>query len=440
LEMQFSFQGENCGNISTRSKNMSEAEATKTGGKEAAEAHGLEYIYQTMNLSIPSGSVDLAQYKNTEVLATSHANERISAALAVFIDSVAASNQSVEKIDKAMLDYHIGEIDRKLSLQLDEIIHHPTFQKMETSWRSLKFLVDRIDFKKNVKLDILDTSKEELATDFEDAPETIQSGLYKHVYTSEYDTPGGEPYATVVSNYDFDSGPSDITLLQNVSKVSAACHCPFLGSASPKFFGKQTMQDLTKIEDLHNYMERSEFLKWNSFRQTEDSRYVGLMLPRVMLRLPYGPDTQPVKDFNYIENVKGDDHDKYRQRLVRANSRSGGRRKSRGPSRSHLRCGKGKPNEDPDRNPDSRNQGIRICAGRLYSAFVLQESQLCVFLFGQFDAEAGGIRRSECYGQHAHQFAAALYFPGVAHRALFESNSAGKHRLHEKQGGAAKRT
>ena len=290
---------------------MSEAEVKKTDGKEAAEAHGLEYIYQTMHMEVPQQSVDLAQYKNTEVLATSKANERIGAALAVFVNSVLSSTQHIEKIDKAMLDHHIAEIDRKLSAQLDEIMHHPNFQKMETAWRSLKFLVERTDFKKNVKLDILDSSKEELATDFEDSPEIIQSGMYKHVYVSEYDTPGGEPYGAIVSNYDFDSGPADITLLQNVSKVSAACHCPFLGSASPKFFGKQTIQDLTKIEDLHNYMEKSEFLKWNSFRQTEDSRYVGLMLPRFMLRLPYGPDTQPVKDFNYTENVKGTDHDKY---------------------------------------------------------------------------------------------------------------------------------
>jgi type VI secretion system protein ImpC len=283
----------------------------KTEEKKAGDAHGLEYIYQTMNLSIPTKAIDISEYKNTEVLADSNANERISAALAVFVDGVVASSQTVDKIDKAMLDHHISEIDRKLSLQLDEIMHHQNFQKMEVAWRSLKFLVERTDFKKNVKIDMLDVSKEELAEDFEDAPETIQSGLYKHVYTSEYDTPGGEPFGTIISNYQFDSGPSDVTLLQNVSKVSAACHCPFLGTASPKFFGKDTIQDLTKIEDLHNYMERSEFLKWNSFRQTEDSRYVGLMLPRFMLRLPYGPDTQPVKEFNYTENVKGVDHDKY---------------------------------------------------------------------------------------------------------------------------------
>jgi type VI secretion system protein ImpC len=279
--------------------------------KQAQEVHGLEYIYQTMNLSVPEKPIDISEYKNTEVLADSNANERISAALAVFIESVVSSTQTVEKIDKAMLDYHISEIDRKLSMQLDEILHHPSFQKMESAWRSLKFLVDRVDFKKNVKIDILDVSKEELAEDFEDSPEIIQSGLYKHVYVSEYDTPGGEPYAAIVSNYEFDSGPSDITLLQNVSKVAAACHCPFLASVGPKFFGKATMDEVTKIEDLHTYMERSEFLKWNAFRQTEDARYVGLLLPRMMLRLPYGPDTQPVKEFNYTENVKGPDHDKY---------------------------------------------------------------------------------------------------------------------------------
>jgi type VI secretion system protein ImpC len=239
---------------------MPEAKVKKSGGKEATEVQGLEFIYQTMNLAVPGKAVDLAQYKNTEALAASKANERMSAALSVFIDSVLDSTQTVEKIDKVMLDHHIAELDRKLSLQLDEIMHHPNFQKMESSWRSLKFLVDRTDFKKNIKIDIIDASKDEVATDFEDSPEIIQSGLYKHVYTSEYDTPGGEPYSALISNFDFDSGPTDINLLQNVSKVSAACHCPFLGSVSPKFFGKQTIQDLTKIEDLHNYMEKSEFV------------------------------------------------------------------------------------------------------------------------------------------------------------------------------------
>ncbi len=287
---------------------LQEEEKTQAEGQSAA---GLEYIYQTMNLAVPTGTVEVTAYKNAEALAESKANERIGAALAFFVNSVIASGQTVEKIDKVVLDHHIAEIDRKLSAQLDEILHHPEFQKMESSWRSLKFLVDRTDFKKNVKIDLLDVSKDELAEDFEDAPETIQSGMYKHLYTEEYDTPGGEPYGALISNFGFENSAADIALLQEVSRVSAACHCPFIGAANPKFFGKDNVHDLPKIEDLHNYMERSEFLKWNSFRQTEDSRYVGLVLPRYLLRLPYGAESQPVKEFNYEEGVTGEEHNKY---------------------------------------------------------------------------------------------------------------------------------
>lgn len=287
------------------------AEQEKSSAAETTEAQGLDYIYQTMNLEVPDHEVDISGFKNAEELAESKANERIGAALAFFVNSLVESSTSVDKIDKVVLDNQIGEIDRKISEQLDAVMHHPSFQKMEAAWRSLKFLVDRTDFRKNIKIDILDISKDDLAEDFEDAPETIQAGLYKHVYTDEYDTPGGEPYAAMVSNYEFNSGAPDVALMQEVSRVASSCHCPFIGSASAQFFNKESVQDLPKIEDLHNYMERSEFLKWNSFRESEDSRYVGLTLPRFMLRLPYGPETTPVKEFNYIESVTGDDHDKY---------------------------------------------------------------------------------------------------------------------------------
>ena len=264
-----------------------------------------------MNLPVPENAVDISAFRSAEALAESKANERIGAALAFFVESILNSPAAVEKIDKAVLDNQIAEIDRRISLQLDEILHTPEFQKMESTWRSLKFLVDRTDFRRNVKIDILDLSKEELSEDFEDAPETIQSGLYKHVYTDEYDTPGGEPFAAMVSNLEFESTAPDIYLLQEISKVAASCHCPFIGSVTPSFFGKESVDDLPKIEDLHNYMERSEFLRWNAFRQSDDSRYVGLTLPRFMLRLPYGPETQPIKEFNYVENVNGRDHQKY---------------------------------------------------------------------------------------------------------------------------------
>ncbi|MDR3012133.1 MAG: type VI secretion system contractile sheath large subunit [Chitinispirillales bacterium] len=293
---------------------MSKKTATAVAEVETGKAgpvSGLEYIYQTMNIAPPETEIAISKYRNPQALAESNANERIGAALAMFVDSVLASTNTIEKIDKTVLDCQIAELDRRISLQLDEILHAPQFQKLESIWRSLEFLVQRTDFRKNVKLNILDVSKEELAEDFEDVPETIQSGLYRHVYTDEYDTPGGEPYAAMISDFAFDSSPADIALLQEVSKVAAACHCPFICSATPQFFAKDKAADLTKIEDLHNYMERSDFLRWNSFRQSEDSRYVGLTLPRFSLRLPYGPDTAPVKEFVYKESVAGADSSKY---------------------------------------------------------------------------------------------------------------------------------
>jgi type VI secretion system protein ImpC len=283
----------------------------ETQEKSAVSENSLEYIYQTMDLTIPDKSIDVMAYTDAAALAESRANERFGAELSFFLESVIQSGESIEKIDKYVLDKIIADIDSKISDQLDEVMHHPDFQKMESAWRSLKFLVDRTDFRKNVKIDLLDLGKEELVEDFEDAAEIIQSGLYKQVYSDEYDTPGGEPYGVMISNYEFSSGPEDVGFLQNISKVAAACHCPFIGSATPKFFGKEKVQDLPKIEDLHTFMDRSEFLRWNAFRKTEDSRYVGLTMPRFALRLPYGADTIPVKEFNYTEKITGEDHDKY---------------------------------------------------------------------------------------------------------------------------------
>jgi type VI secretion system protein ImpC len=286
------------------------AEELKESGAPAAE-HGLDYIYEAMDLTVPQSPVDVMAYADAKTLADSKSNERIGAALSFFLESVIHSGLTIDKIDKNVVDNIVADIDKRISMQLDEIMHHPDFQKMESSWRSLKFLIDKTDFKKNVKIDLFDISKNDIIEDFEDSAELIQSGLYKQIYTDEYDTPGGEPYGAMISNFDFNAGPEDIGLLQNLSKVAAACHCPFIGSANPKFFGKDDIHDLPKIDDLHTYMDRSEFMRWNSFRQTEDSRYVGLTLPRFALRLPYGPDTIPVKDFNYSENITGKDHEKY---------------------------------------------------------------------------------------------------------------------------------
>jgi type VI secretion system protein ImpC len=271
----------------------------------------LQYIYDSMELTIPQKEVDVMIYAEISALAESSSNERIGAALKFFMESIILGEMSIEKVDKNLIDRIIAEIDSKISEQLDEILHHPDFQSMESAWRSLKFLVDRTDFHKNVKIDLLDVGKEVINEDFEDAAEIIQSGIYKQVYTDEYDTPGGEPYGAMISNFEFSNTAEDIGFLQNISKVAAACHCPFIGAVSPTFFGKRDFNELTKIEDLHTFLDRSEFVRWNSFRKTEDARYVGLTLPRFVLRLPYGPDTIAVKEFNYTEKVTGKDHHKY---------------------------------------------------------------------------------------------------------------------------------
>lgn len=231
-------------------------------------------------------------------------------ALRVFLSRVAASGKT-EKVDKTLIDKQIAEIDALLSGQLDEILHQPDFQRLEAAWRSLKFLVDRTDFRKNIKIEVLQVSKDELLTDFEDAPETTQSGLYKHMYKDEYDQPGGEPYGAIVGNYEFGRSPQDIALMQNLAKVASSCHAPFLSSVNTGFFGKKDMRELTHVPDPAAIFDSVEYIKWNSFRKTEDSRYLGLTFPRFLTRLPYGPETTPVKSFNYVEQVKGEDHNKY---------------------------------------------------------------------------------------------------------------------------------
>lgn len=214
------------------------------------------------------------------------------------------------KVSKAVLDEMIAEIDKKLSLQVDAILHHEEFRKLESTWRSLKFLVDRTDFRENIKIEILNVSKEQLLEDFEDSPEVVKSGLYKIVYTAEYGQFGGKPIAAMIANYEFGAGPQDMKLLQYAASVAAMAHAPFITAASPNFFGIVDFNTLPHLKDLKSIFEGPQYVKWQSFRETEDARYVGLTLPRFLLRLPYGPDTQPVKAFNYQEDVSGS-HDHY---------------------------------------------------------------------------------------------------------------------------------
>ncbi len=211
--------------------------------------------------------------------------------------------KGVEKVNALICDEMIAELDKKMSRQLDEIMHNADFQKMESSWRSLKFLVDRTNFRENVKLEILNLSKQDLLDDFADAPEVAQSGLYKIAYSREYGQFGGQPYAAIIGSYEFDSGPQDIKLLQDLASVSAMSHAPFIASASARMFGLDDFSKLPDLKDLKSIFEGPQYAKWKAFRDSEDSRYVGLTVPHFLLRLPYGPSSNPTKSFTYEESV-----------------------------------------------------------------------------------------------------------------------------------------
>lgn len=268
-------------------------------------------LFGKINLNPVESLGGIEVFQNAEALSETTADERVTAAVSVFLKLLKQSSQKVERLDKTLLDEHIASLDAQISRQLDAVMHHPDFQRVESTWRGVKSLIDQTDFRQNVRIELLDISKDHLVQDFEDAPEVAQSGLYVHTYTQEYDTPGGEPIAAAISNFEFDRSAQDIALLRNISKVSAAAHMPFIGSVGPAFFGKQSMEEVAAIKDIGNYFDRAEYIKWKAFRDSDDARYIGLLMPRVLGRLPYGPDTVPVRNFNYIESVKGPDHDKY---------------------------------------------------------------------------------------------------------------------------------
>jgi len=271
-----------------------EKEQAQAGGKEATQEQSL--VDEIVNA--------------TKLQPTDEAYSLTKKGVEALISQLIEPGRKVEKVSKAVVDEMIAEIDQKLSLQIDAVLHHADVQKIESAWRSLKFLVDRTDFRENIKLELINVSKDDLIEDFEDSPEIPKSGLYKTVYTAEYGQFGGQPYAAMIGNYDFGPGPQDIKLLQNIASVAAMSHAPFIAAAGPQFFGLDDFTGLPNLKDLKSILEGPQYTKWNSFRESEDARYVGLTMPRFLLRLPYGPDTQPVKAFNYQESVT-DGHERY---------------------------------------------------------------------------------------------------------------------------------
>lgn len=227
-----------------------------------------------------------------------------------FISQIIEPGRKVDRVSNVLIDDMIAEIDNKLSLQLDAILHNSDFQKLESAWKSLEYLVKHTDFRQNIRLELLNVSKEDLLEDFNNDLDINKSGLYQKVYAGEFGQHGGKPFGNMVANFEFDPGPQDIKLLQYVASVAAMSHCPFIASAGPEFFGRDDFNELPKVKDLESHFDGPDYVKWQSFRESDDARNVALAMPRFLLRLPYDSKDNPVKAFNYNENVS-ESHEKY---------------------------------------------------------------------------------------------------------------------------------
>lgn len=228
-----------------------------------------------------------------------------------FVSQFLDGHMNVARDVETMINQRIAQIDHLLSIQLNEILHHADFQKLEGSWRGLRHLVFNTNSASNLKIRVMNVTKKELLRDMQRAPEFDQSALFKKVYEEEYGVFGGAPFGALIGDYEFGKHPEDVELLEKVAQVASAAHAPFFTAAAPSLLNLDSWTQIDAPRDLSKIFDSTEYAKWKGFRQSEDSRYIGMCLPRTLGRLPYGPDTRPVDEFNYQENVDGSDHGKY---------------------------------------------------------------------------------------------------------------------------------
>lgn len=237
----------------------------------------------------------------------SHAKDLIGEMVSQILDGT----MTVSKDLISTIEARMSEIDRVLSEQMNEILHDDAFQKLEGTWRGLKYLTDHSETGTDLKIRMFNCSKRDLVKDFKSASEFDQSALFKKIYEEEYGVFGGAPFAAMVGDFEFSNSAEDMFLLSEISHVAAAAHAPFLTAASPEMFQMESHTELQNPRDLAKIFDTVEYAKWQSFRRSEDSRYVGLAMPRVLGRMPYGEKGEKIDAFNYEENVEGDNHDKF---------------------------------------------------------------------------------------------------------------------------------
>jgi type VI secretion system protein ImpC len=217
------------------------------------------------------------------------------------VEQVNSGNVSISKDVIRSIQSGVDAVDALLSKQLSEIMHHPEFQKLEGTWRGLNYLIKNSETGTMLKIRVLNLSKDDLKKDLSRAAEFDQSEIFKRIYEDEFGMPGGEPYGALVGDYYFRNHPDDVDTLAKMSSVAAGAFAPFITAPSHELFGFDSWTDLSKPRDLAKVFQAKEYIKWNSFRESEDARFCVMAMPRVLARLPYGSNTSPIDEFRFEE-------------------------------------------------------------------------------------------------------------------------------------------
>jgi type VI secretion system protein ImpC len=278
---------------------MAEAEA----GKQEAPAEAQEAELSVLDQILTEG-----RFK------TEDEESRAKGAVQELVREILDETVTYKKDIEATLNEQIARIDEVLSAQLNEVMHHEKFKKLEASWRGLRYLVSQTETGPMLKIKVMSISKDEIMDDLTSGKAEMavdRSNLFNKIYQEEYNQYGGTPYGALIGDYEFSNSGQDAKLLTRASELAASAHCPFLSAASPEMFGFSSFTELRNVYELESAFEGVRYAQWRAFRESEDSRYVALTMPRMLIREPYGRETVPVKDFDFNEDVTGKEHEKY---------------------------------------------------------------------------------------------------------------------------------
>lgn len=278
----------------------------------AVEKNYLNELFKVRGLDMPASAqpmigTGLVPVTSNEVQVPG--DERFMSSLAALLYNVEPVQDEVGQLrfDKGEVLKAVARIDELIEAQINEVLHHEKFQQVESAWRGLEELANNTNFQADITIDILDVAKEELAEDFEkNSSSLFSSALFDKVYIKEYDQFGGRPYGVMLGLYDFTASRADLTWLERMGTVANAAHCPFIAAASPKFFDCDSVEQLESLKNLDGVLSHPRYSKWHELRDKEEAAYIGLTLPRYVVRLPWDPDSNPCDVLNFKEHSQGD--------------------------------------------------------------------------------------------------------------------------------------